>query len=462
MQIEPIMNILLTRKNNELYFRMILTDSDHREADGQRFKVTLVSDHFRFILPVDTDMHPDLLASAILSVVLPFAGRQIQLPFAISTRLHEEIARGFDKEVGPVSASLNPRRPGSHPGVSYSGGVDSTAAAHLMPGKIARVFYERIPHPNISYPKNFDTYQTSAALRLFAEMERHGDKVYTVKSDHEYLITPHPDWCTWIGAASPVMLLADYLDLDTVVFGSDLSSVFMPVWKGFRYMSWNFENPYEDPYQTWMTGIGLPISRPVGGISGIGNQRIVMDLPYHQHLTFCANGPGGGPCMSCPKCLRKAMTVAAVQGIDLPEDTWYEFSRLEEVRKLFTSGAIVYAQHYFQYLFNHLPPVQNRYFRRVQEGMARISDNVAFLNKWNPETLTMIAPQYREDYLQKKNHYFEDYSEEDIRSVKSWPQGVFVMDDADWKERAADLTSRIKRSVKRRAARLSDNLSPAR
>lgn len=435
--------------------RLVLSKDDQHSGMGQDGPVSLISESFRFILPRVVDMHPDLLASALLTVALPFAGRRIELPVGVSSRLADEVYRGFKKELSPVVSQLEPRQPGNRPGLAFSGGNDSLATYHLMPENTALVFFERISHPQISYSPDMDPYQPLPALKICDTMRKDGLTVGIVQSDHPYVIGPKPDWATWIGVASPLMLLADSLNLDSIAFGSDLGSTFIPIWKDHQYFSWDFKDPYEDPFQTWMTAIGLPINRPIGGIDEIGTAIIVMSSPYHRFRTFCSNGPHGTPCMRCLKCLRKTMITAVVEGEELDKAFWDRFSEIPKVRAFFESEEMFNGMHSYMYCFRRIPPISNRFFHRVQNGMLNTPGRADFAARWYPEALKLVLPKYRQDFLARKNRFLQDYTDEDVQELIRWPAGQFHMDPPGLIEIAERLLAKGGRFIRRNLSKMA-------
>ena len=63
------MRIELEQRGAELGFELKLSEEDHSIGEGQRESIQLGDDAFRFILPFSCEVHPDLLATALLSVM---------------------------------------------------------------------------------------------------------------------------------------------------------------------------------------------------------------------------------------------------------------------------------------------------------------------------------------------------------------------------------------------------------
>ncbi|TYS65743.1 hypothetical protein FZC76_17825 [Sutcliffiella horikoshii] len=84
-------------------------------------------------LPQDWNLyslHPDLLALAVASIILPFCGSKIEMPIGVSDAFHPEFFKNTNKHFYPIDASLKPRKANNTavPALCYSGGPDSTAA----------------------------------------------------------------------------------------------------------------------------------------------------------------------------------------------------------------------------------------------------------------------------------------------------------------------------------------------
>jgi hypothetical protein len=85
-----------------------------------------------FSVPPDFHTHNDSVAAALMTMAGHRASH-VRFNFPISTRCAEILTShyGLD-EVGPVDASLEPRRPGRWLAVNFSGGLDSTALVVLL------------------------------------------------------------------------------------------------------------------------------------------------------------------------------------------------------------------------------------------------------------------------------------------------------------------------------------------
>ena len=408
------MRIDLKQNAQELFFTIAFDAFDSVQGPGQRHEIQLNENTFRFSLPFDDEIHPDLLAAAVLSVVLPFAGDRIQMPRAVSAHFADAVHHAFNKELTPVDSQLQARTPGTRPGLAMSGGVDSLAAMLLMPEESALVFFERVEHPETEIPDHLKTYDVTKPLSVCDFLESKGKSVYRVQSDHEYIIRPVPDWSTWMGVGSPLILMADHLALDSIWFGSVLGSIYIPDWNGYEYFSWD---NLREPWQQVLTAVGIPIARPVAGISEIGTARIVDASPYAQVKTSCANGPDGRPCMTCPKCLRKLL-IHATQHEYVPDRAILRhFARQPEIQRSFSEDLL---DHIFLYCFTRLPTLPNMYFQRVQRAFQAIPTDVSFLERWFSRSIEHIPNKYRAEFVERKNRYLQDCTEEDIKQIENY------------------------------------------
>lgn len=415
------MQVKLIQQKNELHFTLFPEAHDPSAGTGQLDRgIHLLDNRFRFILPFETEVHPDLLAMTALMVTLPFTGTRFTAPRPVSAAFADAVYQAFDIEVGPVNSQLASRRPGRRPGLAFSAGIDSLASMLLMPEDSALVFLERIPHPRVTTRPEFDTYTAAAALHACGILEAEGRPVFRVQTDHEYCLGPFPDYATWLGTSTQLMLLADALELDSAWNGNVFGSTYWADWQGLKFFSWAGmgHDPQKYPWEYVMSAVGLPLARPVGGISELGTTTIVNASPYAQLATSCANGPDGQPCMYCKKCLRKALIEPALAKQALPRTFWRPFAANPEVHNLFADGTTI--DHIFMYCFQNLPPIPEPYFARVQRSIQAVSPDVSFLERWYPVSIEHIPEQYRDDFRRRVSQYLDTCTPEEVARIEAW------------------------------------------
>jgi len=450
------MRISWCQEDNVLTFAIELGADDHSEASGQHDNITLDQHMFRFVLPQRQEMHPDLLAAALLTVVQPFAGRQIEMPLPVSVPFADAVRQAFNLELSPVSPQLEQRMPGSRPGLAFSGGTDSLASMMLMPEDAALVFAERIAHPHTDVPADFNTYSPQGAVETFKALERRsGRRVHRVKTDHEYIIGPYPDWATWIGLGAPLVLMAEVLDLDSIWFGAAIGSIYLPEWNDLRYFSWDDE---DESWQRVMTAVGIPIARPVSGMSELGTRTIVEASPYADLSISCGNGQNGNPCMLCHKCLRRLLIQAVLRGFLPDKTTLQQFAEQPAVQKQFSEEVMWFTM---AYCLTRLPLLPNLYFSRIQEAVQSIAPDVSFVERWYPRSLEHIPVRYRSDFLARKSQYLLDSTAKHIEQIESWEPIYFTAPEPGPGEKLVNFGRRVVRGAGRRLRRYGDKVFSA-
>ncbi len=142
-------------------------------------------------------VHPNLLALAIEVLLYPIVPEAAEI-------------------------AVDHRPSGSKIGLSFSGGIDSTAAAILLPDTAFLAYHKR------SFQSMIDH---RLAENLFEELEiNHGRDVFQVPSNHELLRTTWGKpvgFSTDFAAATHLILLADVLDLGTIAFGTPIDNTWL-------------------------------------------------------------------------------------------------------------------------------------------------------------------------------------------------------------------------------------------
>jgi hypothetical protein len=89
-------------------------------------------DEIFFETPPDFRAHPDSVAAAVMTLLSTTVGA-VTFNFPISTHCADTLRSYYRlDDLGPVDASLEPRRPGSQVGLNFSGGMDSRAAKSIL------------------------------------------------------------------------------------------------------------------------------------------------------------------------------------------------------------------------------------------------------------------------------------------------------------------------------------------
>lgn len=201
----------------------------------------------------------------------------------------------WHKEVRKYGNST--REAGSKIALSFSCGVDSTAAMLVMPEETILAYHRR----------DFDSMiDHSNADKLISHIEgKLARKVIQVNSDHEKIRT-HEGLSTGFSSTYAVgihlILLADYLELKGIAFGTPIENCWLI--KGSKYR--DFRNSIH--WKRWgerFKQAGLDLLFPINMISEAGALRICGNSFLIDSLNSCLRGKNGEGCGECWKCFHK-------------------------------------------------------------------------------------------------------------------------------------------------------------
>lgn len=189
------------------------------------------------------------------------------------------------------------RRPGRLPGLSFSGGIDSTAALCLMPENTILLYLER----------NFESMiKHDNALHFLNELKKDGWTALSIKSNHEFIRANHnknPGFSTDYACMAHLILLADYFDLDAAGTGMPLENSYFYHGSVLRDFS---ETYFWKSYSVMFNYLGLPLYQPVAGCSEVLNNEIVKKSKFQKLAKSCLRSDiVGETCERCWKCFRK-------------------------------------------------------------------------------------------------------------------------------------------------------------
>lgn len=186
---------------------------------------------------------------------------------------------------------------GNNLALSYSGGIDSTAAAMLLPETTLLAYHKRDFQSMIDH---------RLAEKLFVGWkETHCREVLQIPSNHELLRTTWGKpvgFSTDFAAAVHLILLADMLDLDTIAFGTPIDNTWLAKGKKFRHFQ---DTQYWIKWRSRFLRAGLQLEFPINHISEAGALRICQQSPLLNHINSCLRGDGERWCGSCWKCFHK-------------------------------------------------------------------------------------------------------------------------------------------------------------
>lgn len=189
------------------------------------------------------------------------------------------------------------RREGQCLALSYSGGVDSTAAMMLLPEDTLLAYHERDFPSMLSHSLPHLTFE---AIR-----ERSGREVLCVPSNHERLRTLHgkqTGFSTANAAAVHLILLADHLDLCGIAFGTPIDNTWLQKGKTFRDFS---TSHYWGYWSSKFQQAGLHYVLPINHLSEAGALAVCRQSPWADVVNSCLRGVNERWCGRCWKCFHK-------------------------------------------------------------------------------------------------------------------------------------------------------------
>ena len=196
--------------------------------------------------------------------------------------------------VSGILDGWTPSRPhGRFPGLSFSGGIDSTACFSIMPEDTVLIHHRR----------NFRSLlKHNGADRLFKHIQLTTGRVtHSIPSDHERIRTHwgKPNgFSTDLAAAVHLILLADHFDLRGIALGMPLDNTYL--WHGYRYRDFA-ETGWWKTWAPLLESIGLDLILPIAGISEASAVHLVQKAGLGDVVSSClrAKHPGCGRCWKC-------------------------------------------------------------------------------------------------------------------------------------------------------------------
>ena len=275
-----------------------------------------------------------------------------------------------------------PRLMGKKLALSYSGGVDSTAAALLMPNDTILAYHRR----------SFDSMLThDLAANVFNFWQAKRDReVLQIVSNHERIRTHHNlqvGFSTANAAAVHLILLADFLDLKGIAFGTPIDNTWLK--KGSRYRDFS-DSHYLNYWTTQFEKAGLEYVLPINHISEAGALLICSQSDLGNVVNSCLRGAGTKWCGKCWKCFHKNGPLGR------------EFdSTSKEITQFLNSKPLRTAQHALWALqkqnLEHLAPHLS----------SHIDDDLSWWEQAYPKGLEILEPHLRSHIMEKTEKYLE-------------------------------------------------------
>jgi hypothetical protein len=322
------------------------------------------------------DVHPDLLALALLLLCRPAVADELQLPRAVSPRFAAAAHHLAGLTLSPVDDQLAPRTPPAAgvPGLCFSGGIDSVAALTVLPSTTRCYFLERrVPEggaPRLLSPE--------AGLASVEGVRTRGRAVRVVPTDLEYLRDP-PGFPEHYANAVPALLHADVDHLATIGWGLLMESAYR-IGRA-RFVDY-LDRAYNRRWHGLFAAAGLPMWNPVMGVSEVGTAILAAQGPYEGLAQSCVRAPLGTPCGACVKCFRKLVVGAATSDAWPDDGRWRALLRAYPVRRYLATvplhqpaGLLWSLQRY---------PGRDPVLLAVRERLEVAGQDVSFVAHWYP------------------------------------------------------------------------------
>ena len=405
-------------------------------------KVSLGSRTTEIQLPnqIDPDtIHPDHLALCIMMITHPFVGKSLTFPKPVSKRFGDQHNQSASRYIiGPVDDSLRPWSPrkNARPGLAFSGGVDSTAALGLMPPNTAPIFMDRPIHGKSLYDKD-------AAHKSCQEVKRLGYDMHIVTCDLEYVRSP-VGFPVDVANSVPAVLMAEYLNLDCIGFGTIMESTYGTGHRRYR------DYPHGHHYTHWgglFRAAGLPFILPVAGISEVGTSIICNEAPIGFVAQSCMRGTWKKPCLNCWKCFRKQLLDNAI--LDNQLDSAYLdeiFNNREACRFLSQipikhENILTWSTHRLN--SNHI------LFSLLKDRVEGTENDLTWLGKWYSPSIELIPEKYRSTICEKILQYLPKMDKGDESELTSWSM-LDLIDSPRTVQNSNLLVEQMNRSIKSR------------
>jgi len=284
------------------------------------------------------------------------------------------------------------RRPGNYSGLSFSGGVDSTAAMSLMPDSSVLFYMER----------NFESMiDHTNATRFITHLKQSGRKVVISKSNHEKIRTYYDKnygFSTDYACMAHMILLADHYDLDSAATGMPLENSYF--FHGSKVRQFE-KSGFWKRYAPMFNFLGLPLYQPVAGCSEVLTNKIVNDSGFKEYAKSCIRSKiPGKSCDKCWKCFRK--NIFNNQSWDMSP----EISKFLQKRPLKQGIATLYAL--------QLISKRNQSIPSEAKDLSELMDeNLEFLTRYWPPSIELLPAKYQK-YTQNRLEEFASQMKIDL------------------------------------------------
>ncbi len=294
-------------KQTEIVFKFELEASDSERgvsSNGGRDPVLLKGNQCKFLFPLKMELpHVDLLAFAALKIISPYIGDSFSIGNGVSGEFSKYIKTKYKNIINVLvddnlTSYSSQNLENDNLAVSFSGGVDSVAAAFTQKEGTYLIMSSVVDHPSIPRAGR----NTNAHVIALDKMPNTYKKI-EVKTDFVFLSfsqrgnwTSYPDtYCFTI----PSVLLAEHLKLKAIITGDMMDE--------FTMRATIYKEKLHFPAIEFFKGINTPIEYPLNGVTELVSNRIAYENGMIDFAESCEGGSFGKPCYKCVKCFRKTL-----------------------------------------------------------------------------------------------------------------------------------------------------------
>jgi len=188
------------------------------------------------------------------------------------------------------------RAKGNEVALSFSAGVDSTAASLLMPEDTILGYHRR------SFKTILDHRNANRLIKHLNKLER---KIIDIPSNHELIRTffeKQIGFSSDFAPATSLILLADFLDIGGIGFGTPIDNTYL--WKGRKFRDFS-QTKYFKYWSERFSEAGIDLIFPLAAVSEGGALEIIKQSQIAKYVNSCLRGDGVNGCGLCWKCFHK-------------------------------------------------------------------------------------------------------------------------------------------------------------
>ena len=414
-----------------LRFSFTVEEGD-KVIPSEKFQMGGRDCYFRLPREVSLEnIHPDHIALVSLMLCFPFIGERIKLPTGVSeefqnaTRIISRFSlEAVNERVSPYSAE-NPSRPA----LSLSGGVDSVTALAILPDETVSFFLDRPV-------KKGSLYDKDAAYASCQELRELGFNVVMIETDLEYLRKP-VGFPVDLANSSPAILLASEFGLDSIAFGTIMESAYGIGSKSYRHYPTGSHNRL---WGTLFKAAGIPLNLVVAGMSEVATSKIMIEHEIGYTSQSCIRGKWKEPCLNCWKCFRKSLLDSTIRGEKIIDIDLDKLFNIREAR-LHLEGFPIKHENVISYICERYEG-DHKLMNLLKRRVGADSSDLKWLEFWNPESIELIVPEYREFVKSRIIQMIPTMDDVQIDEMKGWNMEE-ILENQEYEDLARELKSSL-------------------